>query len=137
MYSTEAITQAANDIRPYLPSLLEAPVANRLARQVTALLNQSTADPATSQQLADLLSEQEVTRQWLHLYLDEHYSPEAILPLVMTYSPLSGSHNQIESPRYTCPVASCHQTWYRRQPDAAIPHCPIHDLPMVRDSKVH
>jgi len=55
------------------------------------------------------------------------------------YNPLTGSDARVESPRYRCPVASCHQVWYR--PTAAeqiqIPHCPIHDVQMVRDSKVH
>ncbi len=53
------------------------------------------------------------------------------------YSPLSGSSSRVESPRYRCPVASCHQVWYRHQASDAIPHCPIHDLALVRDSKVH
>ncbi|QQE63904.1 hypothetical protein GFS31_05750 [Leptolyngbya sp. BL0902] len=53
------------------------------------------------------------------------------------YSPLVGSESRVESPRYRCPVASCHQTWYRHSNDEAIPHCPIHDVVMVRDSKVH
>lgn len=54
-----------------------------------------------------------------------------------SYMPLAGSESRIESPRYRCPVASCHQTWYRHRSDEEIPHCPIHDVVMVRDSKVH
>ncbi len=53
------------------------------------------------------------------------------------YTPLSGSKSQVESPRYRCPVASCHQVWYRPEASEKIPHCPIHDVQMVRDSKVH
>ena len=53
------------------------------------------------------------------------------------YHPLTGSASRIESPRYRCPVAGCHQTWYRHQAEAAIPQCPIHHVQMVRDSKVH
>jgi hypothetical protein len=52
------------------------------------------------------------------------------------YQPLSDSLSQVESPRYRCPVASCHQTWYRSVASAEIPHCPIHNLQLVRDSKV-
>ena len=51
------------------------------------------------------------------------------------YPPLVGSVSRVESPRYRCPVASCHQVWYRHDPEEPIPHCPIHDLPLVRDSK--
>jgi hypothetical protein len=53
------------------------------------------------------------------------------------YTPLPGSDAQVESPRYRCPVASCHQVWYRPTATEQIPHCPIHDVQMVRDSKVH
>jgi hypothetical protein len=41
----------------------------------------------------------------------------------------------VESPRYRCPVASCHQLWYRHDLEEPIPQCPIHYLPLVRDSK--
>jgi len=54
-----------------------------------------------------------------------------------SYTPLVGSESRVESPRYRCPVASCHQTWYRHSSDEDIPHCPIHDVMMIRDSKVH
>ena len=54
-----------------------------------------------------------------------------------SYSPLTGSSSRVESPRYRCPVVSCHQTWYRHEAEEAIPHCPIHDVVMIRDSKVH
>jgi hypothetical protein len=54
-----------------------------------------------------------------------------------SYTPLVGSESRVESPRYRCPVASCHQTWYRHSSDEAIPHCPIHNLVMIRDSKMH
>lgn len=53
------------------------------------------------------------------------------------YSPLTGSTSRVESPRYRCPVASCHQLWHRHTTAEAIPHCPIHDTQFVRDSKVH
>ncbi|NJL49011.1 MAG: hypothetical protein HC929_18050 [Leptolyngbyaceae cyanobacterium SM2_5_2] len=52
-----------------------------------------------------------------------------------SYSPLIGSSSRVESPRYRCPVVSCHQTWYRHETSEDIPHCPIHDLVLVRDSK--
>ncbi|NJL45487.1 MAG: hypothetical protein HC922_06590 [Leptolyngbyaceae cyanobacterium SM2_3_12] len=54
-----------------------------------------------------------------------------------SYSPLTGSSSRVESPRYRCPVAGCHQIWYRQTTTEDIPHCPIHDTPFVRDSKVH
>ncbi|MBD2425117.1 hypothetical protein [Phormidium sp. FACHB-1136] len=63
--------------------------------------------------------------------------PGADQPASDSYTPLAGSESRVESPRYRCPVASCHQTWYRHIVDEAIPHCPIHDVVMVRDSKVH
>jgi hypothetical protein len=52
------------------------------------------------------------------------------------YPPLTGSASRVESPRYRCPVASCHQIWYRHGLEETIPHCPIHDLQLVRDSKI-
>jgi hypothetical protein len=63
--------------------------------------------------------------------------PGASLPLDSSYTPLAGSESRVESPRYRCPVASCHQNWYRHSNEEPIPHCPIHDVVMVRDSKVH
>ncbi|MEB3290349.1 MAG: hypothetical protein VKI82_10565 [Leptolyngbya sp.] len=63
--------------------------------------------------------------------------PGSTQPPSESYTPLVGSASRVESPRYRCPVASCHQTWYRHSSDEAIPHCPIHDVVMIRDSKVH
>jgi hypothetical protein len=53
------------------------------------------------------------------------------------YTPLPDSTTRVESPRYRCPVASCHQIWYRPAASEDIPLCPIHDVQLVRDSKVH
>ncbi|MFH7244947.1 MAG: hypothetical protein ACHWZW_19095 [Spirulina sp.] len=64
-------------------------------------------------------------------------APPGANPPSSSYTPLSGSESRVESPRYRCPVASCHQNWYRHDSDEPIPHCPIHDVVMVRDSKVH
>lgn len=68
---------------------------------------------------------------------DSSVHPDQDLPVHDGYTPLVGSESRVESPRYRCPVASCHQIWYRHSSEEDIPHCPIHDVVMVRDSKVH
>ncbi|MGF1570353.1 MAG: hypothetical protein ACFCVD_20155 [Nodosilinea sp.] len=68
------------------------------------------------------------------------HNPKSDLPNAdgdQSYLPLTGSVARVESPRYRCPVASCHQVWYRHDTSEAIPPCPIHDVLFVRDSKVH
>lgn len=151
-YSIDEIVRTAQEIRPYLMKLLEAPNAQRVDQQLAQLLSQSS-DPlgmasaiapqptatqqAITQQIVDVLSQQESTREWLRLALEERYPAETILRTLWTYHPLSSREHSIESPRYRCPVASCHQEWHRRSPEASIPKCPIHHLQMVRDSKAH
>lgn len=137
MYSTDEIVKTAQEIRPYLPRLLDAPSAQQVEEQLSALLGQVSASPAAAQQIVAVLGQQELTREWLRLSLEEHYGAEAILKSIRTYQPLDGSTSPIESPRYICPVASCHQEWYRRSPSATTPRCPIHDVQFVRDSKAH
>ncbi|MBU6229440.1 MAG: hypothetical protein KGQ93_07075 [Cyanobacteria bacterium REEB459] len=51
------------------------------------------------------------------------------------YAPLRRSQVRVESPRYRCPVANCHQSWYRHSLTEPIPTCPIHALALVRTSK--
>ncbi len=60
------------------------------------------------------------------------HSPETLPP--DGYAPLSQSPARVESPLYRCPVANCHQAWHRHSVDETIPHCPIHDLVLVRAS---
>ncbi|HEY9738601.1 MAG TPA: hypothetical protein V6D06_20050 [Trichocoleus sp.] len=137
MYSTDEIVKAAQEIQPYLPRLLDAPSAQQIGSQLSRLLGQVSANSTAAQQIVEVLGQQEPTREWLRLSLEEHYAPEAILKTIRTYQPLEGSTSPIESPRYICPVASCHQEWYRRSPSAETPRCPIHDVQFVRDSKAH
>lgn len=137
MYSTDEIVKTAQEIRPYLPRLLDAPSAQQVEGKLLDLLGQVSTRPAAAQQIVELLRQQELTREWLRLSLEEHYEAAAILKTIRTYQPLEGSSSPIESPRYECPVASCHQEWYRRSPTAETPRCPIHDVQFVRDSKAH
>ena len=60
------------------------------------------------------------------------HSPETLPP--EGYAPLCQSQARVENPLYRCPVANCHQIWHRHSLDEAIPHCPIHDLVLVRAS---
>ncbi|HEY9877896.1 MAG TPA: hypothetical protein V6D29_05535 [Leptolyngbyaceae cyanobacterium] len=136
MYSADEIVKTAQEIRPYLPQLLDAPSAQQVDSQLAQLLVRSQDAPAT-QQIVELLTQREPTREWMRLSLEEHYPVETIFKTLRTYHPLSGSDNSIESPRYICTVASCHQSWYRRDQSVGIPRCPIHDVQMVRDSKAH
>lgn len=146
MYSAEDVVKTAAEIQPYLPSLLDAASARQLADQLTPLLSEATpppaADPAAhsptaAQQIMALLSQQKTTREWLRLALEERHTADTILKLLNTYQPLAGSTSTIESPHYVCPVSSCHQQWYRHDPEEAIPLCPIHNVQLVRDSKGH
>lgn len=69
--------------------------------------------------------------------MSSHHSQTDVPNGDQRYNPLSGSKSRVESPRYRCPVANCHQVWYRPEATQQIPHCPIHDVQLVRDSKVH
>lgn len=136
MTSSANILQAAREIRPYLTELLpysDAEVANQ---RLELILHTSTDETARSQEIMALLSTAETTQEWMRLYLEEHHPAAEILKIIRTYQPLPGKSGAIASPRYRCPVANCHQTWYRREASAGIPDCPIHGVKMVRDSKV-
>ncbi|MBD0269463.1 MAG: hypothetical protein ICV77_14365 [Cyanobacteria bacterium Co-bin8] len=137
MYSADEIVKIAQEIRPYLPKLLDTSIAQQIDGQLAGLLSQGPTEPPATQQIVAVLSQHELTREWLRLSLEEHTPAEAILKSLRTYEPLTGSHNPIESPHYVCPVASCHQEWYRRSPTVETPRCPIHDVQFVRDSKGH
>ena len=133
MQASRDAKTAASAIRPYLAQLLEAPTAQRIDRQLQTLLD---LEVESQEAFGELLNQYEGTREWLRLYLHQALPAAEILPQMRKYHPLSASPNEIESPRYVCPVARCHQAWFRQDIDEAVPHCPIHDLPLVRESKV-
>ncbi len=136
MTSSPDVLQAAQAIRPYLAELLDRPDADAMGHRLELALS-ATADSTTQQaEVHRVLSLAEPTREWLRLYLEEQKSATEILGIIRTYQPLPGKAGTVESPRYVCPVASCHQTWYRREAEAAVPNCPIHGIQMVRESKV-
>ena len=137
MSPPDKLLTAARAIHPYLSELLNAPMAQSIGEQLQYLLSQSGSEQDMKPQILTVLREHGPTREWLRLYMDENYPAETILKVMRTYSPLSDSAHAVESPRYLCPVASCHQMWYRRDRNQAIPNCPIHDIQMVRDSKGH
>ena len=137
MFPPEKILSAAGEIRPYIPELLDASLAQQLDKQLEDLLAQATSEQDIAQQILKLLVDHESTREWLRLYVEEKYPADAILKVIRTYFPLPTTLHSVESPRYLCPVASCHQKWYRRDREQEIPHCPIHDVQFVRDSKGH
>jgi hypothetical protein len=136
MRSPSDVLQAAREIRPYLRELLPQPQADDANQRLELILQTATDELSRSQEALALLSTIDVTQEWLRLYLDEHHSAEEILSIIRTYHPLPGKSGAIISPRYCCPVASCHQTWYRRDADAVIPDCPIHGVKLVRESKL-
>ncbi|MGD1908782.1 MAG: hypothetical protein ACFB0C_22740 [Leptolyngbyaceae cyanobacterium] len=135
MYSANAILDAVQAIRPYLKDLLAVPMAQSMDRQLAELLE--NPGDTRDQKLLGLLRQEAMTREWLQLYLEGQRPADTILPILRTYNPLTAKSSKIESPKYVCPVASCNQTWYRQSIDQEIPHCPIHDVVMVRDSKAH
>ena len=109
-------------------------MAQSVDRQLVILL-EAQGNTVSEEKLLGLLQQAEMTREWLRLYLEEQRPADTILPMLRTYYPLTAKSSKIESPKYVCPVASCHRDWYRQAVDQAIPHCPIHDVVMVRDSK--
>lgn len=134
MYSPDDIFRAAHAIRPYLGALVTAAEAQAIDRQLDILIRQSSETNAAHKLLA-LLTEHDTTQEWIRLLLEEHHPVETILKIIRTYHPLPGNLGTIESPRYICPIASCHQDWYRRSVEQAIPKCPVHDVPLIRASK--
>jgi hypothetical protein len=136
MTSPTNVLQAARAIRPYLSQLLPHTDAEVADKRLELILQTSTDDEARSQEILSLLSAAEPTQEWMRLYLEEQKPADEILKIMRTYHPLPGKSGAIASPRYRCPVASCHQTWYRREASAEIPDCPIHGVKLVRDSKV-
>ena len=133
MQASRDTKTAASAIRPYLAQLLDAPIAQAVDRQLQTLLD---LEVDAQEAFVELLNQHKETREWLRLYLKQAVPAAQILPQMRKYYPLSASLNEIESPRYVCPVASCHQAWFRQDIDEPVPHCPIHGLPLVRESKV-
>lgn len=135
MTSPVNMLEVAQAIRPHLSDLLTAPAAQAMEQRLDLILN-VVADPeAQSEEIRQLLATAQPTQEWFTLYTQGHPA-ETILSTIRTYQPLPGKSDAIASPRYRCPVANCHQVWYRRDVNEAIPNCPIHDVQMVRDSKV-
>ncbi|MDJ0705221.1 MAG: hypothetical protein QNJ46_18205 [Leptolyngbyaceae cyanobacterium MO_188.B28] len=137
MSPPDKLLNAAHAIRPYLSELLNAPIAQKVSEQLENFLAVSGSGQDVNSQILTVLTEYSPTREWLRLYIEENYPVEAILKVMRTYAPLPDNAHAVESPRYLCPVASCHQTWYRSDRNQPIPNCPIHDVQMVRDSKGH
>jgi hypothetical protein len=135
MSSANAVFDAAQAIRPYLTDLLEVPMAQSMDRQLAMLL-EPDGKTVSDEKLLALLQQEAMTREWLRLYLKGQRPADTILPIIRTYHPLMAKTSTVQSPRYVCPVASCHRDWYRQTVDQAIPHCPIHNVPLVRASKV-
>ena len=135
MTSYPDVLQAAKAIRPYLAELLERPDANAMGDRLELALNASTDTAAQQAEIRRVLSVAEPTREWLRLYLEEQKPVAEILSIIRTYHPLPGKAGVVASPRYRCPVASCHQMWYRREVGTEVPNCPIHGVQMVRESK--
>jgi hypothetical protein len=133
-YPTADLCRAAQAIQPYLKDLLELRHAQNLEQQLNHLVT-NAENPQVGAQILAVLQQEEILWQWTHLYLDEHHEADQILPLIRTYHPLSQGDTSIESPRYGCPVASCHREWYRRNLAETVPTCPIHNLTLVRTSK--
>ncbi len=135
MNSSLDIEQAARDIAPYLPELLPLPEAQALQARLQTLLSLESAHDRRAA-LQETLSAPEIVQTWVNLYQTGTHPVDTLISRIRTYHPLAGRSEAIASPRYRCPVASCHRTWYRRHVEEIIPDCPIHGIPMVRDSKV-
>ncbi|MEM7648444.1 MAG: hypothetical protein AAF283_04660 [Cyanobacteria bacterium P01_A01_bin.70] len=135
MTSPADVLQAAREIRPYLSELLTHPDAEIMAQRLDLSLNTAADLEAQSTSILNVLSSAEPTREWARLYLEDRQPAAVILSIIRTYQPLPGKAGVVASPRYRCPVASCHQVWYRRQASDSIPNCPIHGVQMVRESK--
>lgn len=133
-YSADEIYRAARAIQPYLADLLNAPNAQRLERRLEGLLSEVSMKQGSHTELFQLLSEHESTRNWIRLYLEDHYPAEDILKALRIYYPLQGIKHSVESPRYVCPVEKCNQDWYRQSREAEIPECPVHGLKLLIDS---
>lgn len=127
--------EAAQAIRPYLSDLLTAPDAKIMGQRLDLILNANIDSEVQSEEIRSLFATTQTTQEWFSLYA-EGRPVEKIVSIIRTYQPLPGKSDAIASPRYRCPVANCHQVWYRRDVDEPIPNCPIHDVQMVRDSKV-
>jgi len=136
MVSSPDIFQAAQAIRPYLPELLTPADADAMAHRLELALRATTDSSTQQAEILSVLSAADLTREWLRLYQEEQKPTADILNIIRTYHPLPGKAGVVASPRYCCPVASCHQTWYRREASVEVPDCPIHGIKMVRESKV-
>jgi len=136
MTSPSDVVQAAQAIRPYLSELLSHSDAAMVAHRLDLALSATSEASTQREELLTILSASETTGEWLRLYLEGQHATADILNIIRTYHPLPGKTGVVASPRYRCPVASCHQTWYRRDTGMEIPDCPIHGIKMVRESKV-
>ncbi|ABW33426.1 hypothetical protein [Acaryochloris marina] len=116
-YSPDEICKAAKAIQPYISELLDAPSAQRLERQLEGLMTDYSIQQGSHIQLSSLLAENESTRDWLRLYLEEGHPAEDILKALRIYYPLSGIKNPVESPRIGCqPHRRCRDNHKADQP---------------------
>jgi len=122
MYETEDILQAARAIRPRLNNLLGTE-AETVAQQLDKLLAQADTGQVVGDNILELLSEYQATRQEMNARLSKEE--------FKNYSPLNGdSSKPVATSEYICPdKAGCtcgkYPTgWDRHSIEDAIPNCP-------------
>ena len=119
MYSSAELLVAAKTIRPFLPDLLDQDTAEDMDRQLAALITGCQAGQPQENKIADLLSREAPTREWMARFLATD------LTVVRGWERLPGI-SAPGAPKYICPEGD--YIWYRLDSSEPIPVCPTHKI---------
>lgn len=148
MYQREDVLEGARTIRPLLKELV-GPEAERLDRELAALLTVERDRKNVDNLILNLLAREDATRAWIKQFLELKHSPEELLGLLFrSYRPLPGHVELLKAmtePDYqlppgefdprTAPKFECPQgdyAWYQFSAATRIPTCPTHNLSLGR-----
>ena len=131
MYEIEDILSAARTLRPRLDELLGTD-AETVISQLDKLLAQAEAGQAVEDDMMELLTKYEPTRNELNALLDGEQKGEK------SYAPLPGdSSKPVATSEYVCPneggcTCGDYPTgWDRLSIDEPIPICPKRNQPLI------
>jgi hypothetical protein len=118
---------AAQEIRPYLATLLDPETAQEVDLQLQTLLTQAESRQSVETQITETLRHHEPTQEWVRRYLKGE-NPDQITRSIRSYSGLPGDPSLHPAVKYVCPHND--YTWYRED-NSPVPLCPTHLVPLV------
>lgn len=127
MCDSDNILEAARAIRPYLADLLGVD-AEAIDRQVAKLLSDAKSGQQVNNQILELLSSFNPTREWMAEFLKDNLPPQVTSSYRSYYRRPPGDPNPPQTVRYVCPEGD-----FIVYGEPVPPTCPTHGLLLIRE----